>query len=95
MPLDGVEPFAPEPGCLYLGNLSLPCGCAQQLGSSYCAVHHALCHVVPGSRAELACIAEIEIAAAFVGGRLSRFSPVGGPPGQFMRALDARQRRCH
>ncbi len=96
MPLDGAHPLpAPlDAGCLYLLKAGPPCGCTRQPGGSpYCAQHHALCHLVPGSRGEIARIAEIEIAAKFVGGRLGRRAPLGIPPSRFMRALDARLRK--
>jgi hypothetical protein len=94
MPLDGADPLpAPEAGCLYLLDDRQPCGCAQQLGSPYCKLHHALCHVIPGSRAEQSYIDEIEIAAAFVGRRVVKGITPECPPQRFMRALDKRQRR--
>jgi hypothetical protein len=94
MPLDGVDPL-PAPikvGCLYLLADHQPCGCARQLKSPYCGLHHALCHIVAGSPAERSRLAEIETAAEFVGGRVSRATP-RVPPQRFMRALDERQRK--
>ncbi len=96
MPLDGADPLPAllDAGCLYLLEDRQPCGCARQFGGSpYCRLHHALCHLAVGSRAEQSRIAEIEIAAKFVGGRLGRRAPLGIPPSRFMRALDARLRK--
>ncbi len=97
MPLDGVDPLpTPKAGCLYLLDSPHPyrqsCGCARQAGSPYCVAHHALCHVVAGSRAEKRLLAEIEVVAKFVGGRVERKNP-RVPPQRFMRALDERQRK--
>jgi hypothetical protein len=94
MPLDGADPLPapPKAGCLYLLDDRRPCGCSRQSGSSYCAPHHTLCHLVRGSRAELSHIAEIETAARFVGARIARKS-LRIPPTRFMRALEERLRK--
>ena len=94
MPLDGAPlPLPFKAGCLYLLDDRQPCGCSRKHRSPYCALHHALCHIVAGSRAERSRVAEIDTAAEFVGGRVGATRGDGGPPGRFMRALDALQRK--
>ena len=94
MPLDSVDPL-PAPlkaGCLYLLEDRQACGCTRQSGGSpYCQPHHALCHIIPGSRAERSRIVEIERIGQFVGARVAKKS-LRIPPTRFMRALDALQR---
>ncbi len=94
MPLDGVDPLpVPKRGCLYLLDNRQACGCTRQSGGSpYCFDHHALCHLIPGSRAEQSRIVEIDRIGQFVGTRVAKKS-FRIPPTRFMRALDALQRK--
>jgi hypothetical protein len=45
-------------GCRYLVKDRWQCGARQQRGSSYCAKHHQLCHLVRDSAAERERLAE-------------------------------------
>ena len=69
-----ASPFGPpaEPGCAFPADdaASASCGAARRPGSSYCAYHHALCHLAEGSPAATRRLREIEALAAAVGGRL-------------------------
>ncbi len=94
MPLDGADPLPAllDAGCLYLLEDRQSCGCDRQLGSPYCRLHHALCYLAVGSRAERSRIDEIEGIGQFIGARVAKKS-LRVPPIRFMRALDARQRK--
>jgi hypothetical protein len=39
-------------GCAYILEPAGRCGAPRRPGSSYCADHHALCHLAPGSKGE-------------------------------------------
>jgi hypothetical protein len=61
-----------DPGCAYLlgaERTALSCGLPRQPRSSYCAKHHALCHVACGTSAEADRLREAETLAWVVGGR--------------------------
>lgn len=69
------------------------CGKPGREDSSYCAEHHALCHVPVGSAAEAKEIRRIERMAKIVGGK----APVANAvlSDKFLRALDTKSRRRH
>jgi hypothetical protein len=48
------------------------CGADRQMESSYCAHHHAICHVPPKSAQERVVLREIAALAAKVGGKIGR-----------------------
>jgi hypothetical protein len=76
-------------GCAYPltgGSQPASYGAPCRPGSSFCADHHALCHVLPGSRAEDRELAEEEALARAVGGRLGR--DLREPPEALLRRLD-------
>jgi hypothetical protein len=61
-----------DTGCAYLaaGEVGAPsCGRPRRPRSSYCHVHHALCHVACGTSEEAARLREVETLACAVGGR--------------------------
>jgi len=62
------------------------CAAPRQRGSSYCARHHALCHVADGSIAEARRLRETEMLASAIGGRLGRAGRA--PPERFLRRLE-------
>ncbi len=95
MPFDGAYPLlAPfKAGCPYLLQDRQACGCERKQRSPYCAAHHALCHVVQGSRAERSRLSEIEVVAKFVGGRAELHRFRRGPSDRFMRELNSRLRK--
>ena len=62
------------------------CGVSRRPGSSYCAEHHALCHLAYGSAAEADRLREVEAIASAVAGRRSRNRH--GPSSQFLRRLE-------
>ncbi len=94
---DGVpQPHPADYGCAYILDTdpaaqpgirpACPayCGLPRRPGSDYCAAHHALCHLRPGSRAEAMKGFAIEALADAVGGRQARPRPgslPGSPPG--------------
>jgi hypothetical protein len=66
------------------------CGAPQTVASSYCAEHHALCHIAPGSKAERRLISRIEKIGFLLGGRRV---PLGHAPSpSFIRRLEGLQR---
>jgi len=81
-------------GCAYIldecGNRRIcgaPCrGAPGRPVSSYCAQHHALCHIASGSKAETDRLREVEALASAVGGRRSRDDD--GPSRQFLKRLE-------
>ena len=78
-------------GCAYPlegagGGQPSRCGGERQPGSSYCAEHHALCHIVAGSVAERRELQAVETLARIVGGRSGR--PSRDPPAALLRRLD-------
>ena len=80
---DGGEPTA----CAYPDDESGgACGEPCRRGSSYCAVHHALCHIPGGSAAERRRLREAEALAKAVGGRRGRTAKQ--PPANFLRRLE-------
>lgn len=62
------------------------CGEPRRAGSSFCAAHHALSYLAPGSRAERRELALEEALARAVGGRLGR--DAREPPEALLRRLD-------
>ena len=88
MPLDRSETLGPgEDGCAYLDDLNTRCGAATKSGSSYCAPHHALCHIAPDRVA--AAEAEIADLAERFGGRFARGNK---PPKRFLQRRNDAQR---
>jgi hypothetical protein len=78
-----------DSGCAYPLAEGVPpasCGATRRPGSSFCAEHHALCHVSPGSWAEDRELAEEEALARAVGGRLG--GDLRAPPEALLRRLD-------
>jgi len=77
-------------GCAYLlddvGGRANRCGGERQPGSSYCAEHHALCHLPPGSAAERRELEQVEALARIVGGRCGR--PSRDPSPALLRRFD-------
>jgi hypothetical protein len=80
-------------GCAYLLDDREPmngrqraCGALLQPGSSYCASHHALCHLGRGTRGERRRLREVEALASAVGGRRSRAAP--NPSDRMLRRLE-------
>lgn len=62
------------------------CGARPQRSSSYCPLHHSLCHIPTGSNAEIKRLREVEALARVVGGRRAR--QVGEPSRQFLERLE-------
>jgi hypothetical protein len=62
------------------------CGRVLRRGSSYCAQHHALCHVAFGTNEEARRLREVEELARVVGGR--RAAEGVGPSPQFLKRLE-------
>jgi hypothetical protein len=61
-----------DPGCAYLldaEHTAISCGLPRRPRSSYCAKHHALCHIACGTTAEDHRLREVETLAYAVGGR--------------------------
>ena len=85
-----MRPADPEDsGCAFpLGadDAPIPCGAPRRARSSFCAAHHALCHLPPGSRSEDRELAEEEALARAVGGRLG--IEAREPPEALLRRLD-------
>lgn len=81
-------------GCCYIleddnptdGDRRRSCGAELQPGSSYCAGHHALCHVAGGTAAEARRLREVEALARAVGGRRGNGGPE--PSQRFLRKLE-------
>jgi len=67
------------------------CGEKLQRGSVYCAEHHALTHVAPGSAGEARQLRELEALATVVGGKRGLDAAV--PPRGLMRRLLGVERR--
>jgi hypothetical protein len=63
------------------------CGAPCRSGSDYCAAHHAMCHLRPGSGAETRQLQAIDAVADIVGGRQGK--PVGEPPPAWLRRVEA------
>jgi hypothetical protein len=85
---DSVYTGAPE-GCGFILDEERQrrrCGALQRPGSSYCAQHHALCHLPGGSKAEAKRLREVEALAAAVGGR--RAIAGTGPTRRFLKKLE-------
>jgi hypothetical protein len=77
-------------GCAFIFEPPKVCGAVRQAGSSYCAHHHAACHLVRGSKGECSRLRELDALAGIVGGR--RAGSGLGPSAQFLRRLEARSR---
>ena len=69
---------------------AIACGARRQKGSSYCAPHHAICHISGGSVAEARRLREMGALALVVGGR--RGEVAGQPPDRFLRRLERQAR---
>jgi hypothetical protein len=74
-------------GCAYILDAGGTCGAALRPGSSYCAMHHALCHVAEGSSGESRKLREAEALASVVGGKRRR-RPARVPPDPFLKRLE-------
>jgi hypothetical protein len=84
-----LDAFEDEDGCAYILGESASnrmCGAPRRPESSYCAEHHALCHLACGSPAEANRLREVEALASAVGGRRARNR--GGPSRQFLRRIE-------
>ena len=78
-----------DQGCAYVldGPDGLQtCGAPRRPNSSYCAEHHARCHIACGSGAETSRLREVEALASAVGGRRGRDG--SGPSRQFLKRLE-------
>jgi hypothetical protein len=82
-----------EDGCAFIvgdfrprAALDAACGAPRRANSPYCSLHHALCHVDVGSRAERRRLREIEALAKAVGGRYCRPSDL--PTDRVLRLLE-------
>jgi|SRR5271166_4876306 len=78
-----------DQGCAYVLDGSdgrRTCGAQKRSLSSYCAAHHARCHIPWGSRAETSRLREVEALASAVGGRRARDGT--GPSRQFLKRLE-------
>lgn len=73
-------------GCAFILDREGACGEPQRPGSSYCARHHALCHISEGSSGERQRLKEAEALASAVGGRRGRAART--PPDRFLRRLE-------
>jgi hypothetical protein len=62
------------------------CGAPRRPGSAYCAIHHAICHLAPGSAAQLRRLRVIEALADAAGGRLGRITRE--PPPEVLRRIE-------
>ena len=80
-----------DEGCAYPLDAGGRCGAERQAGSSYCAHHHALCHLPEGSRRGRRKLRETEALATAVGGRQGR--PARLPPAPLLRRLENTARR--
>jgi hypothetical protein len=84
--LGGACHHALERICAYIEDAGGICGQPCRAGSSYCAAHHALCHIAGGSASECLKLRETEALARAVGGRRGR--PGRRPPDRFLRRLE-------
>jgi len=75
-----------DEGCAFILTEAGCCGAPRRPGSSYCQEHHALCHLVEGSRRERRRLREAEALASAVGGRQGR--PARLPPDPLLRRLE-------
>ncbi len=78
-----------DDGCAYIeeeGGAWRACGAPRRAQSSYCAEHHARCHVPSGSTAEMHRLREVEALAKAVGGRRGRNRAT--PPRRFLERLE-------
>ena len=73
-------------GCAFIQDNDDRCGGEPKPGSSYCAEHHALCHLLVGSPGEWRGLRETEALACAVGGRQGDHHRV--PPDRFLRRLE-------
>lgn len=83
------EPAGADIGCAYIVDNQVEheaCGAPRRRASSYCARHHALCHVRCGTIAEKTRLREVEALANAVGGRRARDG--GEPSFRFLRRLE-------
>lgn len=62
------------------------CGNRRRRSSSYCPLHHSLCHIPTGSNAETKRLREVEALARVVGGRRAR--QAGEPSRQFLERVE-------
>lgn len=94
-------PFSPfinaeldgNPSCLYVVDDPRGrrfCGSPRRQSSSYCPLHHSLCYIVAGSKAESKRLREVEALASAVGGR--RAQPGEGPSRRFLARLERAMR---
>ena len=84
-----AETFEDDRGCAYVvdgadGRRS--CGAARRPSSSYCPLHHSLCYITTGSKAETDRLREVEALASAVGGRRARRRE--GPTRHFLKRLE-------
>jgi hypothetical protein len=84
------EPLDDE-GCRYIGDDGMVCGDGQRAGSSYCAAHHALCHIPNGSSEAGRIRREVAALAKAVGGRQG--DRARRPPDGFLQRLERVTRR--
>jgi hypothetical protein len=75
-----------DEGCAYPLDAGGRCGAFRQGRSSYCAHHHALCHLPETSRRGRRKLRETEALATAVGGRQGR--PRRLPPDPLLRRLE-------
>src|SRR5271165_2680239 len=83
------QPCDGERSCAYLlgeNEKRRICGMPRRRGSSYCAHHHALCHVPSGTSQEVRRLREVEALANAVGG--GRGSDGGAPSRHFLKRLE-------
>jgi hypothetical protein len=73
-------------GCAFFISAHRQCGVERRPGSSYCAAHHALCHIAEGSLGESRQFRATEALAKAVGGKNG--SRARRPPEQFLRWLE-------
>ncbi len=77
-------------GCAYILTRGEVCRAQRRPASPYCEVHHALCHLAPGSSGERSELLKIEALATAVGGR--RAGAQFGPSARVLRQLESRSR---
>jgi hypothetical protein len=86
----GAEQRPNDSGCAFpfenAGGEWRRCGAPRRPGSSYCAAHHLLCHIVAGSAAEARRLRQIEALADAVGGRQALRDNL--PPQRFLDRLE-------
>ena len=76
-------------GCAYPmeeNGKRLSCGAPRRPASSYCAEHHALCHVPSGTIEEIRRLREVEALASAVGGRNAQRTR--HPSAHFLKRLE-------